>query len=385
MTKTNKKFLIAVLTALMVVVTTLACFIGFNAQTKQAKAEEMETVTKELEVGDTLLNKTFSFTMCALHGCGFEVTLNDGRTFINSGLHTFGYTHSGDDYAYVENYIEETISGTDVCGCESISLMHYEITDVMYFVSWYAEGKETQYFTEDNYVTNIDVYEGCKIYLTYEREPVKTVENQETFLLQVGDTIAGKTLVFNPTTNISGSSITLSNGARLNENLEILEYYLDDIECAFYGCETRGTVDEDGIADFYYEIENEMVFDGSSWSGPDEIIINFEGLTVTEINIGNSAPIRYFITNPVTEEPEEPETEVPDVPVEEEPDVPADEPTEDKDQTTKEPDNKKDDVIEDEFDFEVVLDWIEENLAFVIITSIIAIILIASIVKKKRG
>ena len=217
-------------------------------------------------------------------------------------------------------------------------------------------------------------------------ETLPNVENQETFELKVGDTILGKTLVFNPGPEISGSMVTLSNGATLINDFGIVVYNKDDIGARIY------TAERDNLENTYIDITESITFINYE---EEEVVVTFtEDLTVVEIN---GPTVLYFIT-PVEEpeetpdeseqEPEDTPTEVPgDDNVGQTPEEPTEKPTDDNNVDKGDKDNKQDknDVTEDTFDFEDAIDWAMDNVALVICISIIVILFVALILKNKRG
>lgn len=382
MTKTNKKYLIAVLTALMVVVTAIACFIGFNAVPKQAKAEEIQykKVRIDLKQGDTLANRT----IYCKYGTIFNVYLdNEKSTYLNFQS----------DVGLIDYYIDSEVVGsatyfgglTSDCSQgyfelgETLNIQDYDEEDVNYTIDLTKPIYEISKDSMSPY--NVVLYQ-----LT--DEILANVKNQEVFELQVGDTLAGKTLVLNSTMELGTYIITLSNGIKLQEDCAVMTFSLDNGEWSgFYlYSEDRQTLGEDGCTDNYYEFDNETIFSTDYMGGGEKYVLNLEGVTVTEIRCLGTAPIRYFITNPVSEEPEEPETVEPDVPAGEQPDVPADEPTEDKkDDIQEEPKQDADDVKEEKLSVEDIVDWMTDNIAIVVIGLVVLIIVISAVVKKKRG
>ena len=207
-------------------------------------------------------------------------------------------------------------------------------------------------------------------------ETLPNVENQETFELKVGDTILGKTLVFNPGPEIGTSIVTLSNGATLTDNFSVVLYNKDDIGGRVY------VANRDNLNNTYIDITESITF--IDWD-EEEVVVTFtEALTVTDID---GPTVRYFIT-PV-EEPEElpegPEQEPEQEPVDTPTETPKETPDDDvKDDASKE-DTKVDDSVASVSEDATFLDWVKDNvLVLVISVVLLAVIVTISIMIKKH-
>ena len=327
MTKSKKNVFFAVLSALLVGITTVACFIGLSP-TKQARADVnadvgnslLPSMERELKVGDKILGKTIRVEMCTACGGQFKFQLNDGRTFgwdDNENMYIFKGINNDRPIAMCLGY-SDCKEVTSDCEHGTAYSLTYKFTEQMYFDGFEEYDYETLTlnFNEQLRVSKIKAL-GYKVYID-ETEDVATVDNQEVFELKVGDSLVGKTLIFNDTNNLGCARITLSNGIVIADLNDLLGFEENMITMATIKGGVRGTVGADGRPDHYYDITEETYFynDIADEYNKEKITLKLSNdIVVTELGgYGDFLPVRYFITNPVTETPGENENVNPEIP-----------------------------------------------------------------------